>query len=526
MARVLAVADAGTSVLYTVARHQAADTLPPDETGIEIEGTRDLFLTARDGGAPRRLVQDVPLFPALYDLWDGRGRLLVRHRPGGTGAMSWELSRIDPSSAAEPLSFGRVREVFQGTDRNFVAYQRLEGELLVRGADDVERIAAPNATQVGFVGDTLIFSQDRVLARLGPSDASPRVIAGDATWTPVFLEGRPHLVINTQGPNGLRDLTLVDAGPTVVTPPRLLARGRFVDRPVVSPDGARVVIVESLAPQPAVRAHLYVLSDPQPRTIELAIPPLPPRRRGSFEPQPGVAADVEFRPASDEVWLFLNRTPFVLNPDGTATRGPADRYAGERVIRLARAFSAGPSRFRTARRDSYFTADGRRWLWADGEDQLFFGPAGDPAATPDVPVIPLGTSRDLDAIFEATPGGTLAIMRELEGGRDDLWLLDPGAAAPRPLLRNVASFILGDTRAVAVVRKIAGRTQGAGDLVDVELATGAETILAHNVSEVALTAPSAGCATCDLTAPGTELLYVVQARIPWRFDGLWAGALP
>jgi hypothetical protein len=56
----------------------------------------------------------------------------------------------------------------------------------------------------------------------------------------------------------------------------------------------------------------------------------------------------------------------------------------------------------------------------------------------------------------------------------------------------------------------------------IDLDTGAETLLAQNVSEFAL--PT--CAGCDPTAPGTPFAYVVQARVPWRYEGLWTGELP
>jgi hypothetical protein len=34
------------------------------------------------------------------------------------------------------------------------------------------------------------------------------------------------------------------------------------------------------------------------------------------------------------------------------------------------------------------------------------------------------------------------------------------------------------------------------------------------------------CAGCDALARGTPLTYGVQARVPFKFDGLWLGNLP
>lgn len=69
-----------------------------------------------------------------------------------------------------------------------------------------------------------------------------------------------------------------------------------------------------------------------------------------------------------------------------------------------------------------------------------------------------------------------------------------------------------------------GSSPGApGELAVVDLSTGAETRLARNVTGFAL-APA--CAGCDRTDPGAWFAYVVHARVPWKYDGLWSGSLP
>ena len=135
--------------------------------------------------------------------------------------------------------------------------------------------------------------------------------------------------------------------------------------------------------------------------------------------------------------------------------------------------------------------------------------------------------QSIDDLIELGAGAAIAFeVRPLGGGRRDLYLAEPPWDGRRLLVRDVARVIFGAGRALALVRKIGGRGErgaGAGDMVLVDLASGAETLLARNVVDMALPRP---CAGCDPLAAGAPVLYSVQARVPYRFDGLWLGTLP
>jgi hypothetical protein len=92
----------------------------------------------------------------------------------------------------------------------------------------------------------------------------------------------------------------------------------------------------------------------------------------------------------------------------------------------------------------------------------------------------------------------------------------------RPLAQHLGPGRSAGSRAVTIVDKL-NQWWAPGTLMSYDLATGAGTPLAHNVTQLALAPP---CPACDVTAPGAQLLYVVQARVPHRYDGLWRATLP
>lgn len=527
------VAGGGQLVLFLKTQQQVLS--PEDPVAPEtFDLLRELHVVPRAGGSePRRLLGDVPSYVDPYQVSDPQGRLLVQHRPQPSGATTWELTRVDPHGDAPPLGMGRIRRLLQVPPAGWIAYQRLSGALLVRGDDDGEHTVAQQATLVGVVGDSLVFAEANELKVVTAPGDPPRTVAlGVSTWTAFVRDGEPALVVNRQAPDGQRELAIIGLEADPAGAPRLLARGRFVERPFVAPDGDRVVVLDSLAPMPFVRLRVLRMSDLQLlQSVELALPPAEPGAGGG-PPMPGggVRVNVEFRPGTGEVWCFLNRLLTVLHPDGR-TVAP-----GEQRLESGAAITQASSYGQTRRRrfvteapgasSSSFTADGRRWVFRGANGAILLGDAADPDGALGAPVVRLGRDSDeVEEVLELSPSGALAIVRDVQGGgREDLHLLDPGASEPRPLLGDVASFVAGAGRILALTRKIAGRFSGTGDLVLVDLATGAETILSHNVSEATLS-PLA-CDRCDPLTSGVGLTYVVQARIPWRHDGLWVAALP
>jgi hypothetical protein len=306
---------------------------------------------------------------------------------------------------------------------------------------------------------------------------------------------------------------------------RLLARTGVSGELFVAPDGRRVVISEITAAR-LVRLRLIGLEDGQERSVDLAIPP-PVGRNGTVVELPP-STSLAFRPRSAEVWYFINRRLYVIDDVVTFVDRPVEPLRRIEKLGASPNPSAGlrapPLR---AERSSIFTADGARWLFDGSDDMTRLGNADRPADDEGL-VLAGHVFYDEGDIIELSPGGKIAFEDGWPGrrGRRDLYLAEPPWQSRRLLANDVAEVRFGADRALAVVRPIGApareRRFGVGDLVLLDLASGAETLLARNVVSAALRP----CAGCDLTSPGTTLSYAVQARVPHRFDGLWLGALP
>ena len=85
---------------------------------------------------------------------------------------------------------------------------------------------------------------------------------------------------------------------------------------------------------------------------------------------------------------------------------------------------------------------------------------------------------------------------------------------------------LGHTRALAHVNWENG--PGTGDLCLIDLATGAQTLLAENVYAAAVdTGIHADVpAGTDALAPGTRIAFLVRNRMDSPYDGVWVAELP
>jgi hypothetical protein len=108
-------------------------------------------------------------------------------------------------------------------------------------------------------------------------------------------------------------------------------------------------------------------------------------------------------------------------------------------------------------------------------------------------------------------------------------LHDRDTLAPLGALDEVRRVIVGRRGMLALVtgRLIQDLTSlSPGKLV---LATtdgevpGPVQLLAENVTQFAL---ASGCSGCDPLQAGTRLAYLVHARVPWKYDGLWMADLP
>jgi hypothetical protein len=533
---------------------------------------RDLLAITAAGREPQPVAVELEPFGS-FQRWDARGRLIVEgeERLEADERLSTELTRFDPvTGGIERL--GRVRRVVLSADGDWLTYDGVAGGTTVLGpgaATQEQHLGAateerqsgaateerqsgaateerqsgagrwelsPSVSQVGTVGGALIFVQDDRLLRLRPgADLDrPEVLAGGVlSWLP----GPGGVLVLTGAAGAPADLEQIDvtASPPVVRP---VAAGLSPTEQLTSNDGEQVAMVEQ-APGGSVRIRVLSVGDGAQRTVEIAVAAPPPGtvsggassvpQGPSGLPIPSAVTTVAFRPGHPgELWCFVGGRLFVLPPQGGARPIEGPLEASVRFRRPRREPPGAPiDSVIQSDGSSMFSSDGRRWLFRAGRGEVRLGDADHPGEDPGM----LLTSELLGErpeVIELAPGGPLAVEDEPPGGeRRDLYLAEPPWESRRLLVRDISRVIWGSGRALALARKIGrdgvGGDAGSGDLSLVDLATGAETVLARNVVDMALARP---CAGCDPLAPGVPLAYVVQARVPFRLDGLWLAALP
>jgi hypothetical protein len=515
--------EAGAFLLFTRA---TAATSPGDSTDALL---RDLFVISRDGGEARLRAERLPSQVRSSYFWDVRGRLYLHRnvtrqpaaQPGLPALVSWELLSLDPL-ADDTVSLGGVRGERLSPARARLFCQRTDGASSVRDlTDGSERPVATMVRQSLFIGEDLYFVDDSHLGRLvagadAPENLLPAVLAVRPIATPEgdLVVRRPTADSKDEAVAVVR---LTPDGPLVTD----LGRASLIGDPFVSPDGGRVAWVSARPAAPEivdlnVRDLVKGTSHRSPVTAPAVIMPPATSTRPPAAPQ----VDVSFRPGGEEVWFSIDVKLFVQHADAVLS---VDR-AVNTVIRIGPERSADrladdqPTFSRRARA-SLFTSDGRRWIFQGADARHHLGNADDPGTDGGIAVSTIGGASDL---LELEPGRRLAVWLSPGNDRVDLYLLDPENDQLRFLVSDVGSTLFGQRRVLAIARKVGDR-RATGDLVLLDLASGAETLLAHNVSEFAIPAP---CAGCDPTAPGAPFAYVVQARVPWRYEGLWTGELP
>ncbi len=398
---------------------------------------------------------------------------------------------------------------------------------------------------ISFVGEEIFYLQDGSLRRMGDPAAPASVVLGEDLLSMEIVgrgSTRSALLVASEREHKLVVLRSDSPGTPDVFPLQ-----RPVADPVLAADGRRLALFERLTAE-AGRIRIIDLESGRETEASLPLPPppppddpsatwpppgrAPPGEPGSPDKRPALReylAELEFRPSSEELWCFLGDQLAVVGSDGKAhihpgrgaslTRFDSSAFVSEEV------FNEGFWRFSRSRAGldgrSRFSADGRFWSFEDGRDLGFVGNADDPGAEPS---LRLFGDRDVDwNLHEVVPGRWVAFWVTQDFGNRDLYLVDLQKRANRLLARNVARAQFGLTRAVLLTRALHSEDGGPGDLVVVDLASGLETLLARNVTSFALRPP---CPDCYPVQAGATVAYVVQARVPWRYDGLWSGSLP
>jgi hypothetical protein len=271
-------------------------------------------------------------------------------------------------------------------------------------------------------------------------------------------------------------------------------------------------------------ARLRVLDVATKQSIaaELVMPPIPSSRR--MTPSDAPLVEIEMRPGSAEVWSFVNERLHVLRPDGSLVVVTDARHSRVRIGRddgFGTLLESSPDPVRITR-PSIFTADGRRWLFETAEQRFVLGDADDPTADGGLVIgdeqnTPTRNLADLDG------GRRLALWLAPGNDRTDLHLVDLATLQRRLLATDMTQVTFGQKRALVVARVLGHRSFAPGELLLVDLDGGGETRLGQNISEFAI---EPVCSRCDVTGAGVTAAFVVQARIPFEYDGLYLAELP
>jgi hypothetical protein len=455
-----------------------------------------------------RLVEDVTW--EFFLGADSLGRLIVEHHTEhnpSTGQFAHQLSIIEPGGGRTDL--GQVVEASLSRARTRLYYQRKDGERVVRELDGRETpVGSFMAFSTGFAGETLLFIKDPDLWALPPSAAQPTLLVPDVeSWTrsraaelEIAALSRPRSMLPTEAP---ASLVLVRG-----TTSRLLARG-FLGTPVLAPADDRLAVIERVDGSGAQRLRVFHRDSDAQETFDLS---------SSTAGTPFAGGSATFRPGTRDIWCFVSSGLRIVRADGSvmAVSGlPGELWPFDTAQSLD---PQSDSSFRPDEAPPMFSADGRFWLYRSNT-RLFLGRADQP----ELPGLLIQDRDDFPVanVREVVGGRRMLIWAAPpnDGNRWDLTLLDPETNQRRLLATTLGPSVIGQRRIVAMTN-LAG---GLGELHLIDLETGQDTRLAQNVTGFTVPTP---CPACDATAPRTPVVYLVHARVPFKYDGLWRVELP
>jgi hypothetical protein len=518
----------GDFIVFTRADHD-----PPRNFGPSFE----LLALGQPGGSPLQLARGINgnanirvsvmsasgINPWRSDVvgWDLRNRLWgLRAAPAADDPYALELLRMDVATGSV-TALGRGAEVEVAPDGKTIVATRLQAKADVYDLDDHVQTLGSGVNSVTFVGSNLFYSDTVGMHQLAlPPLQPPRLlIPGGRNFTAVPGHQAEQLFLidvalesSDRDPFPTRQIGLVrgqDATPSLT----VLATGRFLSTPALADEGDRVALLDRTDVPNEVRVRIIDLqSGVEAASTFVAHPPdpLPPELTGPPGPDPGrpVQVDAAFRPRQRDLWIFQDGELAAIVSGGNLV--PVARSGRQN----ARFYGTGYSL------DDHpiFTSDGRFWIFVELQRRIRVGDANDPLGPP---VMALTEADRQGVLFQETDDGRKLLL--FTGSDDrDVQRADLDARRIVPLAHNAGQVEVGRTRIIAILDKLSGQ-RAPGRLVSVDLATGEETRLADNVVEFKLMPV---CPTCDPTGPGVGLQYVVQARLPYRHDGLWKATLP
>jgi len=454
---------------------------------------------------------------------DSLGRLAVLYYSPGTDSSM--IGRVDPVTLfgralgpTNELQNGQLFALSPGRTRLFLGYPGagtlcdLDSCQTFEIASD-RTFALPSSNSFAFLGEDFCYVDQPSgsggvlggdLKRIKPQ-AQPEVLlsfTGTVSFQPILSDRTPQLLLFLATDAGAAPFALLDTDTLKSSSlPPGKGQAQFVS---ASSDGhwlaflSTVVVADPTAPADH-RLFLYDWTTGSYAIVDSA-------RVGQT-----LGTYLEWRPGSTELWFSTLPGGFgIWRPDAGLTIGQANLNPYVRA-------PDGES--------SVFTRDGRHWFSAGPgiTPTIYVGSSDAPTASVRA-LNPFGTVST--SHWETDDGRLLVGAWTIDGNRKDIYLVDADAGTSRAIASAGHLVALGHTRALALLNWEISRQSG--DLTLVDLASGAHTLLAENVYDVAVdrgTSASVPPGT-DVLAPGTRVAFLTNNRLASPWDGLWVASLP
>jgi hypothetical protein len=377
-------------------------------------------------------------------------------------------------------------------------------------------IAHLQSNSIAFVGEDFYYV-DRIsgsnsvpggnLTRLKPYApfAYPEVLlssTGTVSFEPILGDRAPQLLLSLATDTGDAPFALLDTDTlkTSSFPPEK-GQAQFVS---ASSDGHWLAFMTTIAgadgSQPADhRLFIYDWTTGGYATVDSA-------RVGQT-----IGTVLEWRPGRAELWFSTLPDGFgIWRPNTGLTTGQANLNP----------YVQAPDG-----QSSVFTRDGRHWFsTAVGHPSIIRVGSCDDATAP---LLQLNSEDTANTSHWETDDGRLLVgVWTIDGNRKDISLVDADAGTSRAIATAGHVVALGRTRALALLNWEISRATG--DLTLIDLASGAQTVLAQDVYDVAVDRGQSANVPpgADALAPGTRVAFLTNNRLVSPWDGLWVASLP